>query len=265
MNKPIQHYDFVAIGSGPAGRRAAIQAGKLGKKVAIVERDSQVGGVALHTGTIPSKTLRESILYLTGWRQRGFYGHDYRVKSDITVDDLSQRLQVIVRREIELMQAQLSRNNVEIIHGLASFVDPHLLEINSSGGDTVRLKADKILLATGSRPRRPDNIPFDDSHIVDADGLLKLSNIPRSMVIIGAGVIGSEYATMFNTMDIQTTLINKRETMLEFVDREIMEEYTHSLRDSGMQFRLGEELSAIEKQKKRRRNHTTKEWQTGDF
>ena len=242
----MDHYDFIAIGSGPAGQRAAIQAAKLGKRVALVERHAHVGGVALHTGTIPSKTLREAILSLTGWRQRGFQGHMLRTWEDIAADDLRQRLQLTIHHEIDMVQQQLMRNGVATIHGEASFTDPHTLTVDDRGKKQT-LQADNILIATGTRPVRPDNIPFDDHSIVDADSILNLRNVPRSLTVVGAGVIGIEYATMFNTMGVLVTLVNKHNGMLPFVDGEIMDEFVHAQRDNNMQFRLGEEIDSIDR------------------
>ncbi len=236
--------DFLVIGSGPAGQHAAIQAAKLGKKTVLVERNKLVGGVAVHTGTIPSKTLREAILYLTGWRQRGFYGRDYRVKRSIGIDDLAQRLDVTIRHEIEVIDDQLHRNGVRVIHGTASFADPHTVRVEY-GKHTELVRAEKILLATGTRPRRPEDIPFDDDTIIDSDGLLRLNRIPHSAIVFGAGVIGVEYASMFHALDVEITLVNEHEKILPFIDREIRDEFIHHLRDHGMRFHLGDKLESV--------------------
>ncbi len=243
----MKMFDLVVIGSGPAGQRAAIQAAKLGKSAAIIERNHLVGGVALHTGTIPSKTLREAILYLTGWRQRGYYGRDYRLKPDITAEDLKQRLDTCIRHEVELIHDQLARNGVKVFYGTASFTDPHTLALESPGSEITQLHAEKILIATGTRPRRPDDIPFDDKAIVDADSILNLEEIPKSLTVIGGGVIGIEYATIFNTLDIQVTLVHEHNSLLPFIDQEIMEEFIHYQRDNNMLFRLGSKVSSIKK------------------
>ncbi|MDH5632082.1 MAG: Si-specific NAD(P)(+) transhydrogenase [Gammaproteobacteria bacterium] len=241
----MEHYDFVAIGSGPAGQRAAIQAAKLGARVALIERRHRIGGVALHTGTIPSKTLREAILYLTGWRQRSFYGRSYRIKDEITADDLHQRLDITINHEMEILYDQFARNNVELIYGTASFDDPHCILTEADDGEIHRVTADKILIATGTRPRRPDDIPFDDMRILDADSVLKARTIPRSLTIIGAGVIGVEYAAMFNALGVDVTLVNEHETMLPFIDREIMEEFIHYQRENNMRLEMGEKITAV--------------------
>ncbi len=241
----MRHIDFLVIGSGPAGQRASIQAAKLGKRVALIERRPLVGGVALHTGTIPSKALREAILYLTGWGQRGYYGRDHRLKSDITAADLRQRLDVPIRHEVELIREQLRRNGVELIKGTASFTGSHTVRIQPQDGDPLELEAEKILIATGTRPRRPDHIPFDDETVIDADGILQLNGLPRTLTVIGAGVIGIEYATMFNTLDIEVTVVNESPTMLGFTDHEILDEFMHYQRDNGMVFRLGEKVAEV--------------------
>ncbi|HIA09289.1 MAG TPA: Si-specific NAD(P)(+) transhydrogenase [Chromatiaceae bacterium] len=243
-----QHsYDFIVIGSGPAGQRAAIQAAKLHKSVALIERKSVVGGVSLHTGTIPSKTLRETVLYLSGWRQRGFYGRSYRVKQNITAEDLLQRLEITIRHEVEVIQHQLFRNGVCVIDGSASFQDPHTILVQEHDGLEHTIHADKILIATGTSPHRPNDIPFDGSSVIDSDDILNLHNIPRSLTVIGAGVIGVEYASIFNALDTEVTLVDGRETMLDFVDGELVDEFIHHLRDRGVNLRMGESVSRVEK------------------
>ncbi|MCG6917369.1 MAG: Si-specific NAD(P)(+) transhydrogenase [Deltaproteobacteria bacterium] len=242
----MDRYDFIVIGSGPAGQKAAIQAAKLGKKAAIIERRMVVGGVSLHTGTMPSKTLREAVLYLTGWNQRGLYGYGYRLKPDLTIDDLMQRLHVTLQHEIEVIQDQLERNGVEVIHGVASFLDQHRMQVESSTGDVLDYEADKVLIATGTRPRRPDGVPFDDVTIIDSDGLLQLKRIPKSMIIVGGGVIGVEYASIFSVLDVHITLVEGRSTLLDFLDREIVDEFVHHMREQGVTLRLGEKVDTIE-------------------
>ncbi len=241
----MQQVDYLVVGSGPAGQRAAIQAAKFGKKVVLIERRSLVGGVTVHTGTIPSKTLREAILYLTGWRQRGFYGHDYRVKKSITIDDLAQRLQFTIRHEIDVIKDQLHRNGVEVITGEASFADANVMNVTTRDGMTKQYAADKIFLATGTRPRRPDNIPFNKTTVLDSDSLLRIESIPRSIIVYGAGVIGVEYASMFKALDIDVTLVNEHDRILPFTDRDVMDEFSHLLRENGMRMMLGEKLENI--------------------
>lgn len=238
--------DLLVVGSGPAGQHAAIQAAKLGKSVILVERRSSVGGVTVHTGTIPSKTLREAILYLTGWRQREIYGHDYRLKQSITVDDLAQRLQFSIQHEVAVIQNQLRRNGVEIVTGEASFADPAVVEVTDRDGGVTPYQAKKIFLATGTHPRRPENIPFDDRIVIDSDGVFRMTSIPRSLIVYGAGVIGVEYASMFNALDIDITLINEHDRMLPFVDSDVMDEFSRHMRDCGMHLLLGEKLEGLE-------------------
>ena len=199
--------DLLVIGSGPAGKRAAIQAAKWGKKVYVVERNAEVGGVTVHTGTIPSKTLRETVLNLSGWRERAFYGRSYRVKSEITAADLRQRLDITLNHEVDTLEHQFARNNVNIVYGKACFLDPHTVEVELEEGEKQQYHAACILIATGTDPYRPDNIPFDGKHIIDSDDILSLDPVPRSLAIIGAGVIGVEYATIFAALDVKVTLI----------------------------------------------------------
>jgi NAD(P) transhydrogenase len=243
----METFDLLVIGSGPGGQRAAIQAAKLGKRAAVIERREIVGGVTAHTGTIPSKTLREAVLYLCGWREKGIYGRSHRVKADITAGDLLERLHITVRHEIEIIQHQLSRNGVQVISGLAKFLDPHTVQVTNATGHTADYRAKAIVIATGTVPHRPSNIPFDDETIIDSDGLLQIKTIPRSMVVIGAGVIGVEYATIFSALDARITLIDSRDTILDFVDGDIVDEFKHDLQSRGIQLRLGEDVERVEK------------------
>lgn len=246
----MQHYDLLVIGSGPSGQRAAVQAAKLGKRAAVVERKRVVGGNAVHTGTIPSKTLRETVLNLSGWRERGFYGKAYRVKKDITVEDLKQRLELTLKHEIEVMQHQLMRNGVDVICGQAHFVDPHTVQVTESAeAEPVDYTADYIVLGVGTRPHRPPNIPFDGRKIIDSDQVLKMQKLPRTMAVIGGGVIGIEYATIFSALDIAVTVVEAREQLLEFVDAEIIQEFQHHMRDRGMVMRVGESVSDVREDK----------------
>jgi NAD(P) transhydrogenase len=244
---PMKQYDFVVIGSGPAGQKAAIQAAKFGKRAAVIERRALIGGVAVHTGTIPSKTLREAVLYLTGWNQRGLYGYGYRLKPQVTIDDLMQRLHITLKHEIEVMQGQLARNEVDVIQGIASFASEHRLQVRSAAGEIVEIEADKILIATGTQPQRPEGIPFDNTTVIDSDGIVNLKALPKTMIIVGAGVIGVEYASIFSVLDIELTLIDGRDTLLEFLDREIVDEFIHYMRQRGITLRLGEKVNGVEK------------------
>ncbi len=243
----MENYDLLVIGSGPAGQRASIQAAKLGKKAAIVDKNFLIGGVSLHTGTIPSKTLREAVLYLSGWRQRGFYGRSYRVKQYITAEDLTQRLDQTIRGQVETLQHQLFRNYVDVIGGAASFTDPHTLLIATDNGETREIRAEKIVIATGTTPVHPPHIPFDENVVLDSDDILKLKELPHSMVVVGAGVIGAEYASIFSALDIQITLLDGREKMMDFLDDEIVDEFMHNMRDRNMTIRLGETVMSVER------------------
>ena len=237
-------FDLVVIGSGPAGQKGAIAAAKVGKKVAVIDRKEMIGGVCLHTGTIPSKTLREAILYLTGFRERTFYGRDYSVRSAITVPDLAFRVQKVMAKEMEVVRAQLGRNRVASLHGAARFLDPHTLEVSSSDGET-RISGDKILIACGTRPAQHSTVPLDGDRILDSDQLLKGSTLPRDLIIVGAGVIGLEYASMVTALNIKVTVIDARPTLLDFADREMIEALMYFMRQRGAMFRLGEKVTSV--------------------
>jgi len=243
----MEQFDLLVIGSGPGGQRAAIQAAKLGKSVGLIERRQIVGGVTAHTGTIPSKTLREAVLYLCGWRERGIYGRGHRVKDDITVEDLFQRLHLTIRQEIEVIQHQLKRNGVRVITGTAAFTDSNTVRVIDARGRSLDCRAAAIVIATGTVPFRPPNIPFDDESVIDSDGLLQIRRVPRTMTVIGAGVIGVEYATIFSALDTRITLVDARDTMLEFVDGDIVDEFRHELKARGIQLRLGEAPERVER------------------
>jgi len=239
------HYDLMIIGSGPAGRRAAVQAAKLGKAVLVVEKGRRVGGVSVHTGTIPSKTLRETVLNLSGWRERGFYGRSYRVKQDISAADLLIRLRKTLDHEVEVLEHQFSRNGVKTLYGEARFLDPATLEVTTREGEQRVLTAEFILIACGTRPFRPEHVPFDGTHVLDGDEILDLPRLPRSLTVIGAGVIGVEYATIFSALDVAVTLVEPRETFLDFIDKELMQEFVHELRDRDVGIRLGSAVTSI--------------------
>ncbi len=240
-------YDLLVIGSGPAGQKGAIAAAKLNKRVALIERcRRQIGGVCLHTGTIPSKTMREAILHLTGYRQRDVYSDLYRRKRRITMNDLRRKLAHVTQLELEVVEDQLDRNGVDMFDGDAKFVGPHEVEIKTGDGRQ-RLEAEKILVATGTRPTRPGHIPFDGRTIFDSDEVLTIDHIPRSMIVVGGGVIGIEYAIMFATLGVEVTVIDGREQLIDFCDREIVESLLYHARSLGMMFRLGEEVVSIQK------------------
>jgi NAD(P) transhydrogenase len=236
----------LVIGSGPGGQKAAIAAAKLDRRVAIVERQHMIGGVCLNTGTIPSKTLREAILYLTGLDQREMYGASYRVKDEITIADLAARTTHVVGRETEVVRSQLTRNRVTILTGSARFVDPHTVEIDDGAGRIRRASADKIVIATGTKPARPASVEFDERTVIDSDGIVHLERVPRSMVVAGAGVIGIEYASMFAALGTKVTVVEQRDRMLEFCDDEVVEALKYHLRDLAVTFRFGETVTSVE-------------------
>jgi NAD(P) transhydrogenase len=237
-------YDLVVIGTGPAGQKGAIAAAKLGKRVAVVDRKEMVGGVCLHTGTIPSKTLREAILYLSGFRERSFYGRDYAVSKDITVADLAFRVQKVLGREIEVVRSQLNRNRVATLSGRARFLEPHTIEISSTEG-TSQVRAERVLIACGTRPAHSDTVPLDGKRIVDSDQILQGEALPRDLIVVGAGVIGLEYASMVTALNIKVTVIEARPTILDFVDRELIDSLLFFMRQRGAAFRLGEKVLEV--------------------
>jgi NAD(P) transhydrogenase len=242
----MAEFDMIVIGSGPSGRRAAVQAAKLGRRVLVVERGRRVGGVSVHTGTIPSKTLRETVLNLSGWRERGFYGRSYRVKQDIGAEDLLARLHKTLDHEVEVLEHQFSRNAVRTLRGEARFVGPHEIEVRAESGDIHTHTAAFVLIACGTRPFRPDYVPFNGTTVFDSDEIIEMPHLPRSMIVIGAGVIGVEYATIFSALDVAMTLIEPRASFLDFIDKELMEEFTHDLRDRNVALRLGSAVTTIE-------------------
>jgi NAD(P) transhydrogenase len=237
-------YDLVVIGSGPAGQKSAIAASKLGKKVAVIDRKEMVGGVCLHTGTIPSKTLREAILYLSGFRERTFYGRDYAVAKEITVADLAFRVQKVLAREVEVVRAQLNRNHVATLSGTARFVDGNTLEVESVEG-TTRVRGDRILVACGTRPAHSATVPLDGKRIIDSDQFLQGDALPRDLIVVGAGVIGLEYASMVTALNIKVTVIEARPAILDFVDREMIDSLLFFMRQRGAAFRLGEKVLSV--------------------
>lgn len=243
----MENYDFLVIGSGPAGRRAAVQAAKLGHSVLVVEGRRRVGGVSVHTGTIPSKTLRETALNLSGWRERGFYGNSYRVKKEICGDDLGNRLNKTLEHEVAVLEHQFQRNMIRTVSGTARFTGPHEVAIAGADGSELAVRGERVLVAVGTQPFRPDTIPFDGERVLDSDDFIETPRVPRSLTVVGAGVIGIEYATIFSAMDVPVTLIESRNTILDFVDREIIEEFIHELRDRGMIVRLGAEVDKVER------------------
>ncbi|MDQ6670195.1 MAG: Si-specific NAD(P)(+) transhydrogenase [Chloroflexota bacterium] len=243
-------YDMLVIGSGPAGQRAAIQAAKLNKHVAIVERKTVIGGICINFGTIPSKTLREAVLHLSGYRLRGLYGESYAVKEHITMQDLLFRTDHVVRHEIDITRHQLMRNQVEVLSAEAAFVDPHTIRLTTTderGAHATReVTAEQIVIASGTEATRDPHIPFDGRRICSSDDVLQLQQLPRTLTVVGAGVIGLEYASMFAALGVRVTLIDKRQRLLPFADSEIIDTLAHHLRESRVTLRLGEEVSSME-------------------
>lgn len=238
-------YDLVVIGSGPAGQKAALNAAKLGRRVAVVEREHSVGGVCIHTGTIPSKAIREAVLHLTGLRERSVYGDGYSVKQRITMQDLLYRCRHVVRTEVDVIRSQMARNGVSMFFGDAMFVDPHTVRVVRDD-EATELKAKHVLIAVGTEPARPASVPFVPRRVIDSNELLDLAELPRSMTIVGGGVIGTEYACMLAAVGVRVTLVESRPRLLEFVDDEIAESLQFRMRDMGVRLRLGESVAKIE-------------------
>jgi NAD(P) transhydrogenase len=235
-------YELLVIGSGPAGQKAAIQAAKLRKRVALVERRSEVGGSCVNVGTIPSKTIREAIVYLTGIGQRAIYGQDYRLKDEISISDLAARTRYVVERERDVIRDQLIRNHVTLLGGTAGFRDEHTLEVDGKA-----VSAEKIVIATGSQPARMDGIAFNGRTILDSDDVvLHLDRIPNTLLIVGAGVIGVEFASMFAALGTKVTIVDARPEMLDFCDAEIVEALRYHLRDLNVIFRFGEVVTRVD-------------------
>ena len=240
-------YDMVVIGSGPAGQRAAVQAAKLGKRTAIVERHAEIGGVMVNSGTIPSKTLREAVIYLTGYRERGIYGESYAVKDDITMSDLMIRTNHVMQQKTDTLRHQLLRNRVELITADASFIDSHTLSLASVDERGSRpITADKVVVAVGTSAARPDWTNVDGKRIMLSDDILNLSDLPRSLAIIGGGVIGLEYGSIFATLGIRVTLIERDSRLLDFVDGELVDTLVYHLRQKRVTLRLNEEVTWME-------------------
>ncbi|MFP5375341.1 MAG: Si-specific NAD(P)(+) transhydrogenase [Acidimicrobiia bacterium] len=240
-------FDLLVVGSGPSGQRAAVAASKLGYRAAVVERSPSPGGVSVHTGTIPSKAMREAVVHLTGLSQRDLYGQSYRVKDEITVQDLLNRTTHVVRKEADIVRDQLARNAVTVVEGTARFVDPHTVAVERRAGEPAQLRADRVVIAVGSRPARPPEVDFDGVTVIDSDGVLALERIPSSLVVVGAGVIGIEYASMFAALRCKVTVVERRERMLEFADVEMVDALRYHLRDLGTVFRFGEHVTAVER------------------
>ncbi|MCM8527249.1 MAG: Si-specific NAD(P)(+) transhydrogenase [Lentisphaeraceae bacterium] len=240
----MQKYDIIVIGTGPGGQKAAIQAAKLGKTVAIIEKEKAVGGAQVNTGTIPSKTLREASLYLSGYSKKNFYGEAYRVKQNITIADLVKFSEKVKENELNVIRDAFERNNIDLYWGHASFVDSKTIEVHNENVKET-LKADKFVIAVGTVPARPENIDFTSNNIYCSDSILEMKRLPKSMIIVGGGVIGSEYACILSTLGMRITLIEGRSQLLGFLDPEIAEAFQYHLRKTGVTLRLGEKVETI--------------------
>lgn len=238
-------YDLIVIGSGPAGQRAAIQGAKSGKRVALVERREVVGGTCINTGTIPSKTMREAVLHLSGFQYQGIYGISYRVKEQITMADLSFRVQQVIKNELDVTQAQLFRNGITLLNGLASFSDAHQIRVEGARGEAT-CRADSIVIATGTIPAESPRVPINGRTIILSDQVLQMPQLPKTLIVVGGGVIGVEYTCMFAALGIRVVLIEKRPRLLEFADAEIVEALCYHLRDHRVTLRLNEEVDTVE-------------------
>ncbi len=237
-------YDLVVIGTGPAGQKGAIAAAKAHKRVAVIDRAVMIGGVSVHTGTIPSKTIREAIFQLTGFAVQALYGNGSRSRVDISVQDVASRVVAIVARETEVIRSQLKRNGIAIHQGSAHFLDPHAVEVQGDG-EGIRLEAAKILIACGTRPAHSAEIPFDNHRIVDTDHLADLGGLPKEIIVVGAGVVGLEFASFMAALGANVTLIDQRAVILEFVDRQIVEALSYHLHQLGVTFRLAEKVASV--------------------
>ena len=250
----MEKYDLIVIGSGPAGQRAAIQAAKFGKHVALVEKLEVIGGMAINTGTIPSKTIREAVLHLSGFYYQNIYGVNYRVKEKITMADLSFRAQHVIKTEIDVIRAQLSRNGIEVITGRRAS------SIHTTFGWSAhrirRTTSCEVIIATGTKPAASSLVPFNGRNIINSDQILGMPEIPKTLMVVGGGVIGVEYTCMFATLGVRVTLIEKRPRLLEFADSEMVEALCYHLRDRRVTMRLNEEVESVEDTPDRRERGT---------
>jgi len=241
----MQKYDLIVIGSGPAGQRAAIQGAKSDRRVAVVEQREIVGGTCINTGTIPSKTMREAVLHLTGYQYQGIYGVNYKVKEKITMADLGARVNQVIKTEVDVTQAQLTRNGIDVIFARASFLDPTHVRVENSRGQA-DLEAPVVIIATGTKPAISPTVPIDGHTIINSDQILQMPDLPKTLIVVGGGVIGVEYACMFAILGTRVILVEKRPRLLEFADNEIVEALSYHLRDQRVTMRLNEEVASVE-------------------
>jgi NAD(P) transhydrogenase len=241
----MQAYELIVIGSGPGGQRAAIQAVKAGHRTALIEKQTSVGGVCINTGTIPSKTMREAVLHLSGFYDHSFYGANYHSKDQITMADLNFRVQRVIENEVSVIQDQLKRNGVDLIHGVGSFTDPHHIRVESNNGFS-DFEGEYIILATGTKPASNPKVPINGRNIINSDQILAMPQVPRTLIVVGGGVIGVEYACMFATLGVRVIIVEKRPRLLEFADTEMVEALSYHMRDSRATMRLNEEVESVE-------------------
>jgi NAD(P) transhydrogenase len=241
----MQPYDLIVIGSGPGGQRAAIQGAKAGKRVAVVEKRAAVGGVCINTGTIPSKTMREAVLHLSGFYSKSFYGSNYNVKDNVTMADLNFRVQRVIENEVAVTQDQLRRNGVDVLHGFGKFMDAHHLRVENGNG-YAELEGQYFVVATGTKPALNPKVPINGRNIIDSDQILTMPQIPRTLIVVGGGVIGVEYACMFAILGVRVIIVEKRPRLLEFADTEMVEALTYQMRDHRATLRLNEEVESVE-------------------
>jgi NAD(P) transhydrogenase len=241
----MQPYELIVVGSGPGGQRAAIQAVKAGKRVALVEKQAAVGGACTNTGTIPSKTMREAVLHLSGFYEHSFYGANYHGKEQVTMADLNFRVQRVIENEVSVIQDQLKRNGVDLIHGLARFTDPYHIRVENNNGFS-ELEGEYVILATGTKPATNPKVPINGRNIINSDQILTMPTVPRTLIVVGGGVIGVEYACMFATLGVRVIIVEKRPRLLEFADTEMVEALSYHLRDHRTTMRLNEEVESVE-------------------
>src|SRR3954470_11642905 len=241
----MRHFDVAVVGTGPAGQKAAIQASKLGKRVCIIEKENVLGGAAINTGTIPSKALREAVLHLTGVGRRGLFGETSRAKRNITISDLIYVSQQVIHQELALIRDHFDRNGIELIWGAARFHDDTVLYVDRPN-DFEIISGERFIICTGTRPAMPASVPFNDKTIFTSDGLLRLETLPKTIIVVGGGVIGVEYACMLATLGVKVTLVEGRNEVLGFLDTEITEAFQYQMRRAGMTLRLGEKVAKIE-------------------
>lgn len=248
MNADVSdHFDLLVVGAGPAGEKGGAQAAYFGKSVAIVERRPDPGGAAVHTGTLPSKTLRETAMFLSGYRQRDLYGVAVHVNPDLAVSKLIARKDAVLELETARIRQNLQRHGIEQIHGSARFLDAHAVEVSGSGPPR-RLSAEVVLIATGSKPFHPPEVPYEDPDVLDSDTILGIERVPESLSVLGGGVIGCEYASMFAALGVRVHLVEGRSGLLPFLDHEMGERLTDAMRGLGVVFHFGAGAKGVERE-----------------